>query len=64
MTQNEMKKQLETLHDTCKSLTHDKKVQIGSALYAYLRSASFCLLLAIDHCDEYYDPTEQEGDHE
>ena len=64
MTQSEMKNQLETLHDTCKSLIKDYGVFTDTALYAYLCSAEYCLELATLHSTEYVELTEQEDDHE
>lgn len=64
MTQSEMKKQLETLHDACKSLIKDHGVFTDTALYAYLCGAEYCLELATLHSSEYIELTEQEGGHE
>lgn len=64
MTQNELKKQLEALHETCKAIITDGGVFVDTALYAYLCSAEYCLQLAALHSNEYFELTEQEGDHE
>lgn len=64
MTQTEMKKQLETLHDTCNSLINDYGLLSDTALYKYLCSVEYCLQMAVLHSREYIDLTEQEGDHD
>lgn len=64
MTQSEMKKQLEALHDACNSLINDHGVFVDTALYAYLRSAEYCLLMATVQSKDYIELTEQEGGHE
>lgn len=46
MTQDEMKKKLEALHEECTQVIQLKEVFIDTALYAYLRSAEYCLMMA------------------
>ena len=57
MTQKEFKKQLETLDETCNSLINDHGVFVDTALYAYLRSAEYCLMMATTESKDYFEPT-------